>query len=131
MKQRCLNPKCADYRYYGARGIEVCDRWLAFENFLADMGDRPDGRTLGRIDNNSDYGPSNCGWFTIVEQNRNRRSTTRWLSYAGETLTLSEWAERLGMKTRTLYDRVAVWGWEPARALTTEVAHKQGLTHPC
>lgn len=75
MRNRCNNPKNADYPNYGGRGIKVCERWEVFENFLADMGDRPGGPeiTLDRIDNSKDYEPSNCRWATKVEQSRNRR----------------------------------------------------------
>jgi hypothetical protein len=74
MKQRCYNPLSAKFKDYGARGIKVCDRWLhSFANFLADMGLRPVGTTLDRIDSDGDYQPSNCRWATPLEQRHNRR----------------------------------------------------------
>lgn len=79
MKTRCYNPnRKKDFRNYGARGITVCDRWRdSFENFLADMGEKPPGLTLERIDNERGYSPDNCKWATYSEQNRNRRPFKR------------------------------------------------------
>jgi len=74
MLQRCTNPNATGYENYGGRGIAVCGRWRAsFEDFLADMGERPEGRTLDRIDVDGNYEPDNCRWATPVEQRHNRR----------------------------------------------------------
>ena len=73
-KERCYNSNERSYPHYGGRGIKVCDRWLnSFENFLEDMGERPNGTTLDRIDTNADYTPNNCKWSTHEEQQKTRR----------------------------------------------------------
>jgi hypothetical protein len=120
MKKRCLDRNAADYHRYGGRGIKVCDRWKhSFENFLADMGERPEGRTLDRIDNEGDYAPANCRWSTNVEQGRNKRNSHR-LAWAGETLTIAGWAEKTGLPASLIGGRLRR-GWSAEDALTRPV----------
>lgn len=115
MKQRCLNPNAPDYDKYGGRGITVCERWLSFANFFADVGERPQGKTLDRVNNDVGYEPGNCRWATLVEQQANRRNT-KTLTYKGETLPVSEWARRANMPNNRLHMRLRN-GWSPDRAL--------------
>jgi len=77
MKTRCLNPRHRDYHKYGGRGITVCERWLNFQNFLADMGEQPKGLTIERINNHGNYEPQNCKWATYKEQSQNQRHPKR------------------------------------------------------
>lgn len=105
MKDRCLNPQCPSYSDYGARGILVCERWLIFENFYADMGDPPDGLTLERKDNNGPYSPDNCRWATRKEQNRNTRRT-HFLTFNGVTQCIAAWAEDLDIPDGTISRRI-------------------------
>lgn len=105
MKERCSNPKQRFYSYYGGRGISVCDRWKTFENFYADMGDRPDGKTLDRIDNNLGYSPENCRWATRAEQQANIR-TNRRIEHNGRNLTLSQWSKIIGVHRNTIEGRL-------------------------
>lgn len=77
MRQRCQNPNYDKYSYYGGRGIRVCERWQVFENFLADMGPRPEGKTLDRIETNGNYEPGNCRWATRSEQQQNTRRSRK------------------------------------------------------
>lgn len=75
MKARCLNSKQASFKNYGGRGIKVCERWMDFRNFLQDMGERPEGMTIDRIDVNGGYEPGNCRWATSEQQASNKRNT--------------------------------------------------------
>lgn len=74
MKKRCMNSKSPNYKDYGGRGIKICKRWEEFENFYVDMGDRPEGKSIDRIDNDGNYTPKNCKWSTHTEQMNNRRN---------------------------------------------------------
>ena len=125
MKGRCYNPRISSYSHYGGRGICVCARWLeSFENFITDMGPRPDpSYSLDRIDNNGNYEPANCRWASRAEQAHNRRQT-RLLNFGGETLSLTVWARKIGIERSSLRERLAK-GMSVAQALTTPPARKR------
>lgn len=107
MLGRCYNENNQQYDDYGGRGITVCERWrYSYTNFLRDMGERPTGLLLDRIDNNKGYSPDNCRWTDRTTQNRNRRNTLFAERY-GERKTVAEWAEILGVKYDTL--KVRLW----------------------
>jgi len=116
MLRRCQNKKDKNYMLYGGRGIKVCDRWLDPKNFAEDMGEKPNGYSLDRIDPNGDYCPENCRWATPAEQGANKR-TNRMIEHEGETLHLAEWCRRLGMKPSTVFNRISS-GMSPSLALT-------------
>lgn len=106
MKQRCSNPKNPGYKNWGGRGIKVCDRWLnSFENFHADMGDKPEGMSIERINNDGDYCPENCKWVSHKENCRNTRKC-RFVEYNGEKKSLGEWCEILGISRAAVNHRV-------------------------
>jgi hypothetical protein len=105
MIDRCRNPNAPNYCYYGEKGITVCDRWKSFDEFAKDMGERPDGTTLDRIDSNGNYCPENCRWATATEQSRNR-SWARNLTIYGLTMSVSAWSEISGIPSTTIIGRL-------------------------
>lgn len=118
MVERCTNESCKMYPHYGGRGISVCERWMTFENFLADMGVRPSPKhSLDRINNDGNYEPGNCRWATGSQQMRNTRRT-RMITHNGETLPLKDWSIRLGLGESTIQSRLDVYGWTVEQALT-------------
>jgi hypothetical protein len=120
MKARCYYEKDKNYKYYGGRGIIVCERWVnSFDNFVSDMGEAPTKKhSIDRIDVDGNYEPTNCRWATMTVQIRNRRNSFK-VSHNGETLTLKEWGERLGLKYKTINHRVNGLGWDILEAITT------------
>jgi len=121
MVQRCKNAGNSAWRDYGGRGIQVCERWLDFETFVEDMGPRPsDEYTIDRKDFNGNYEPDNCRWATATEQARNR-STSRFLTFRGETKPILEWVKYTGIPYRTIIARIDLLGWDIEQALTVSV----------
>lgn len=120
MHRRCYMPSQSSWTNYGGRGIKVCAAWHEFEAFLEDMGEQPPNMTIERKNPMEDYSPENCVWATTLQQARNRTNTC-WLTFQGETLCLTEWAERLGIKPKTLRARIDDHGWSVERALSAPV----------
>ena len=118
MHRRC-DPASGRSKHWGDRGITVCDRWRTFENFLADMGPRPEGMTLDRIDNNGNYEPRNCRWATQRQQNSNCRRNHR-VQVHGKDMTVAQWCEVTRQNPSTVYSRLSR-GWPAERAI--EVPH--------
>ena len=110
IKKRCCDIKNAHYKNYGGRGINICDRWInSFENFYADMGDKPtEKHTIERINNDGNYEPSNCRWATREEQQANKRTRKDALIHEG--ITTTEWAKKLGITTGAAYYRIKTHG---------------------
>jgi hypothetical protein len=106
MRARCLNSAHPNFPKYGGRGILVCTRWNRFEDFLADMGERPIGTSLDRINNDGNYEPGNCRWATKKQQQNNRRVSKR-VVVDGVEMPLSDASALLGIPARTLAYRLA------------------------
>lgn len=109
MLARCRNPKSRVYHHYGGRGIRVCERWTSFAAFLVDVGPKPKGTSLDRIDNDGDYEPSNVRWATGKQQHNNKRSNVP-VVIAGRQQSLQAWADELGISRTTLSKHPAQYG---------------------
>lgn len=116
MKSRCFNASDPSFKDYGARGIAVCYEWLNFERFLIDMGERPRGTTLDRIDVNGDYKKDNCKWETAKKQQRNKRNN-RLVTFEGEKMPLIVLAEKTGVPYQRLWERIVRHGWSAEDAV--------------
>lgn len=133
MRHRCDSPNTNGYHNYGGAGVTYCKRWTKFENFLADMGSRPEGTTLDRyveghdetVDGKLNYGPTTCRWATLQQQSDNR-ATTIMLEYQGVTQCLSSWAKQLGLPKTTVCKRFSQ-GMSAADCLST-VNHVDKIT---
>lgn len=118
MLVRCNNPKSHKYGRYGARGIKVCNEWKDFKNFLKDMGHPPfGGATIDRINVDGNYEPSNCRW-TDQKTQQNNRKNTRKLTFNGQTLVVTKWAEITGISQKIIRQRIDRDGWSIKKALT-------------
>ncbi len=132
MIQRCENQNSVGFRYYGERGIKVCQKWHKFENFYEDMGERPKGNTLDRIDNNLHYSCGKCEeciqngwkfnnrWATPQKQNFNKRNTLK-ITYNGKTQSLVEWSIELGINKKALESRIYRYNWSIEKAFSIPI----------
>ena len=120
MKRRCSVPHDPAYPEYGGRGISFDPEWSTFLRFLEDMGERPEGKTLDRVDSNLGYCKENCRWATPSEQSRNKRNNTK-ITVFGETMTVVEASERFGKPYRLIHERIFRGGWGHERAVTEPV----------
>lgn len=131
MHSRCYDSGRKDYKHYGGRGITVCDRWSLDEaginNFIEDMsGTYQKGLEIERVDVNGNYCPENCTWETRRAQVINRRPTgkgfdTHFITFNGETLCISQWADKVGIQSQIISDRINKLGWKIEDALTRKV----------
>jgi hypothetical protein len=117
MLYRCYNIKSKPYKYYGGRGIIVCERWHNFDNFLNDMGQRPYWFSIDRIDNDGNYEPKNCRWVTLQDNNQHT-SRTRWVIINGQKMSLKNAAIHANLKYDTLFSRLKT-GWDFDVAIAT------------
>jgi hypothetical protein len=116
--RRCFNVSCEEYQFYGRRGITVCERWLhSFENFLSDMGVKPKGTSIDRINNDGNYEPWNCRWATQKQQARNTRKN-RIVSMGGESRCLFDWCKEYNIASSTVWYRIFELGMDARTALT-------------
>lgn len=117
MKARCLYKSMGNYERYGAKGITFDPKWQSYYAFLEDMGERPEGMTLDRIDSNKGYFKENCRWATPSQQQANRRNCMH-LTYKGITQTSAEWSRSLGLTKAAVWQRIVKYGWTVEQALT-------------
>ncbi len=116
MHARCYRPDNKSFSRYGAKGIRVCKRWFSFENFLSDMGERPIGKTLDRIEGSGHYTPSNCKWSTPIEQ-QSHTSSNHFIKVDGISRTIAEWSRIRGFKRSRISQRISI-GWTEREAVT-------------
>lgn len=124
MKRRCYDPKHPSFKWYGGSGITVCDEWKeSFDQFLLDMGERPDGRSLDRIDYNKGYAPDNCRWATQDQQANNTRSNVV-ICHNGEKRTATQWSILLGGCRQLVSNRIN-HGWSTTEAVSIPIGHRR------
>lgn len=114
--QRITNPRHRSFADYGGRGLDMDPRWQSFQAFLDDMGVKPEGTSLGRIDNDRGYWPGNCRWETSLQQSNNKRNN-QTITVDGKTMTLAEWARVIGCSRQAVRYRLHA-GWTPEQIIS-------------
>ncbi len=127
MMDRCYKSTCISFKNYGGRGITVCDRWHNLSSFIEDMGERPNGYSIERIDNDGNYTPENCKWATAKEQANNRRPK-KSITYGGVTRTYLAWSLHLGGEGTLVFTRLKR-GWSEERAVSTKARDCHKVKH--
>lgn len=125
MLRRCNKKDHRAYKDYGGRGIKVCKRWHSVEKFYKDMGEKPEGLTLDRVDNNKGYNKKNCRWATNEEQANNRRDNV-FITAFGQTMTVAQWSRKVSVNETTIARRLRA-GWSDERALSAPRANEQEI----
>jgi hypothetical protein len=126
IKRRCTNPNAKDYGRYGGRGISMCTEWINFDVFVKDVyPNYIKGLEIDRIDNSGNYNKLNCRWVTRKENCNNRRSN-KVFEYKGETMTLTQWAEKVGLDVQTVWQRIYKLGWSFEKSLFTKIRLSHG-----
>lgn len=122
MRQRCCNPRNRSFKHYGGRGITVCARWKKYRLFLEDMGEKPAGLSIDRIDNDQGYCKENCRWTTRKVQMNNTRHN-RILTFKGRSMNVTQWAAELGLNFDAIWGRLER-GWTTEKALAVPIKYK-------
>jgi len=118
---RCLNKNSIAYKkWYGSKGIKICDRWRSYKNFLKDMGKAPEGMSIDRIDKYGNYEPGNCRWADVYTQQNNTR-TNKIIEYSGEKDTMANWCRRLDLDYHLTAGRLNRLGWSIEKAFQTKI----------
>lgn len=123
--QRCTVKTNPNYQFYGGAGVKLDSRWLVFENFLTDMGEKPEGKSIDRRKGTEGYSADNCRWATKKEQQRNLKNNLI-VKFNGTSKLLIEWCEELGLAYQTIHSRLFNYGWSVEKALTQPIRLKQG-----
>jgi len=128
MFKRCENPKHKGYKNYGGRGIKVCPQ-KSFENFFDDIGEKPRGKSLGRINNDKNYTPSNTRWESSIQQANNRRNNIQ-ITIDIHTYSISKWSKLIGINYNTIFKRFKR-GWNPVDIVfkSVQIKRKNGIKH--